>query len=89
MSAPKVPKASAEKSILSVASYVIMTSGQCTIGAITNVKLCLPVENVSPSLTICSFPVRSMSKNCPSMVCTFALHTMVTSGYRVSSASMV
>ena len=50
--APKVPKASAEKRILSVVSYVTMTSGQCTMGAIRKVKVCLPEQKVSFSFTI-------------------------------------
>ena len=68
------------KSILSVRSEVIMTSGQCTIGAMTKVNSCLPVLSLSPSATMWYLSVSDRVKNCPSMVFIFALQTMVTSG---------
>ena len=62
--------------------YSTMTSGQCTIGAITKCSVCLPSFNVSPSLTsnIESSSVSS-SKNCGSMATVFAFATTTVSGY--------
>ena len=57
-----------------------MTSGQCTIGAMTNVSSCEPVLSVSPSLTVMICPLRSAAKNWPIMVFAFAPQTMVTPG---------
>ena len=58
--APNVPNASAENKVLSVVSYVTMTSGQCTMGAMIKVNVCLPVQNVSFSFTITA--LESISK---------------------------
>ena len=66
-----------------------MTSGQCTIGAITKLSVCLPVESVSPSLTSRKRSVRAIGKNCAIMALIFALQTTVVSGWRCSSSSSV
>ena len=49
--APNLPKPSAAKRIFSVDSYVIITSGQCTMGAAMKFRVCVPNGKVSPSLT--------------------------------------
>ena len=57
-----------------------MTSGQCTIGAMTKAKVCLPVVSVSISLTSCTRLSRSNVKKFCIMVRVLALQTMVSSG---------
>ena len=57
-----------------------MTSGQCTIGAMTKAKVCLPVVSVSISLTSCTRLSRSNAKKFCIIVRVLALQTMVTSG---------
>lgn len=69
--APNVPNASAENRILSTVSYVTITSGQCTMGAAMKVRLCLPVESVSPSLTMSARGVMSRLKTALSCLRSF------------------
>ena len=57
-----------------------MTSGQCTMGAMTKVNCMLPVESTSPSFTICTRPSVSKSKYWRSITSILALQTMVASG---------
>ena len=57
-----------------------MTSGQWTMGAMTKVKVCLPVESVSPSLTRTARESMSKSKYWRIMTSILALQTTLTSG---------
>ena len=57
-----------------------MTSGQCTIGAMTKAKVCLPVVSVSISLTMTARLSMSKVKKLRIIVTVFALQTILTSG---------
>ena len=56
-----------------------MTSGQCTMGANTKVKVWRPVESVSPSPTT-SARSNLQPKNCSIMANVLAFPTTVTPG---------
>ncbi len=86
----KVPNASAENSMPSDSSQVIITSGQCTIGAVTKRRVVPPSDSVSPSPTAMVRVEKSMSsKKLPIMATALAVATTLVSGYRVSSAPML
>ena len=87
--APKLPNASAVNKILSRDSYDIITSGQCTMGALTKVSVRSPSESVSPSLTTCARMSASKSKNCLIIAKILALQTILQSGYLRTKSSMV
>ena len=57
-----------------------MASGQCTMGAITNVSVWRPVQSVSPSFTMRAPAASDSSKNCPTMAAALALHTSCAMG---------
>ena len=84
-----VPKASAENSTPSLSSRVIITSGQCTIGAVMNRSDVRPRQSVSPSATVCMRSSKSVSsKYSRSIVAALAVHTSFISGYRAISRLM-
>ena len=66
-----------------------MTSGQCTIGAMTKVRVWAPKLRVSPSFTVTQRSVRSISKNWGSMAKVFALPTSFIRGYFSASFPML
>ncbi len=53
-----------------------MASGQCTMGAITNRRVCVPVSSVSPSFTVTARSEKSVPKNCFIIVNVFAFPTI-------------
>ena len=59
-------------------SYVMMTSGQWTIGAATKLRVCVPSSRVSPSLTAILLSAKSSpSKKFAIMLNAFCDDTMV------------
>ena len=72
-----------EKRTLSLLSYVTITSGQCTIGANTNVSSCFPSVSVSLFFTSSLFSSASFRsrKKFPIIVNVFAFPTTFVFGY--------
>ncbi|CDE72583.1 unknown [Acidaminococcus sp. CAG:917] len=58
-----------------------MTSGQCTIGAVTKVRLCLPSSRVEPSPTTILRSSKSVPKKFFIIANAFADETIVVEGY--------
>ena len=79
-SAPNVPNASAENSVPLTASYVIITSGQCTHGASMKLSSCLPSSTVSPSSTVMQRAFSAAEKNWPMNLAASGEHSTLACG---------
>lgn len=75
------PNASAEKRTPSVMSSVIITSGQCTIGAVMNRSVVRPIDSSRASVTVRQRLVKSTSsKKFASIAAALAVQTILMEG---------